>query len=46
MFQGESDGQIAPAEGDGGGGSQGGEVGPGGEAPHQEIHRGVPTFTL
>ena len=46
MLQGESDGEIAPAEGDGGGGRPCGEVGPGSEAPHQEIHRGVPTFTL
>ena len=46
MFQGESDGQIAPAEGDGSGGRQGGEVGPGGEAPHQALHRGVSVIAL
>ena len=45
MFQGEPDWATAPAEGDGGGRRQGGEVRPGREAPHQEIHRGVPANT-
>ena len=46
IFQGESDRATSPTEGDSGGRQQGGQVRPGSEAPHQEIHRGVPANTL